>query len=762
MGLRQQFLFGDLLPGRPDEERESCDNGNYLRLNRAPRQNFEKHEVFMNLRANQVLWPVVAVLLLLISSLEGQSADGCEPCWGRSEKRDYLYLKTPHSNHKIIYTKSREFCTDHLEEIWAPTATMPKGHGVDIKAIPPNSWWEWGHISVAPTWCDYCYYFYVNEEGDDVFSYCNKDSIYSGYLHFRYNGDFPFLKRQIDYSKKYPNFEAYWPETSLKAYYLSEITVELFDNLVETTALKRVRSEENLYKEFITDSWYFDRLDFTLSRSLCVSCFRFSDFYQVCHDLNQFSRKHFPIEDCILIEAKIGEILDDLCPVFLEIYEESLSLHPTKEILEEVEFIECCYLPSKQFDRGPMAGRNLSESGLFQETSSSFEVDEIEYPESDSEFFPRAAESNQPLWFVANLLLSNGTVYNDFFMYGNAVESLTAAIKIDPCMIEAYQERATAYFEMGKLDLAIADYKKVKEIEKKNPPYSHKALGMDSRGIVTDVQYSTGFFVGICEGGACSIADLPGSTYQCCSGITNGLWSFYWANNKREVAIEFSADVIASSYLLVEFIATHTPQESAQLLVPELKELIKNWDNLSEYRKGENVGYIIGKYGVDVLVPIAAFNGLKRFRQLKRANSLLTIERCALSQAERAAIIDTSATYTARSAILRQSAKHGKVIVHNPNVIPHVMQKKRVWYRVLELSGDQMKDFEKVVNLLEENKIFSGKKEIIRDRLSSESGLFKICRYEIQVKGHILEAEFIEYLENGESYLKNAWVKWEN
>ena len=679
---------------------------------------------------SSILLHILVILSLFSSNLSYSMERGYAYSGTYLDDRD---LDHEDENGECIYFYgSDELCLScfNIASYWSFSEKYAED--IDIKVIPPTK-----RSSCYGNECSSCY---------------DEHPIFSGYLHFRYKGDYPFLKRQIEYSKRHPGYQTYWPETSSISEKISDEAVILFKDLIDSTALRKLITKPSLYNDFMVDSWYFTRLGpITLPRSLCVSCFRFSDFYQVCKDLLLFSEIHFTDPENIIIEEKIDRILDKLSGMFLDMYQESLSLHPTKEILEELEFIEYFYLPSKQFEEYKLIPRKSSTADHFLYNFLSFEAD----TDFDRELFPRDAESSQPLWFVASLLLTKGTAYNDFFLHKEAVESLTEAIKIDPWLIEAYQERAHAYFEMGKIELAILDYNKIKELEKKNPPYSLK----ESRGIITDVQYSTGFFVGLSEGGACSVADLPGSTYQCCSGITNGLWSFYWADNKREVAIEFAADVIATSYLLAEFIVTHTPQESAQLLVPELNDLIKNWDKLSEYRKGENVGYIIGKYGVDVLVPIAAFSGLQKFRKLKRANSLLTIERCALSQAERVAIIDTSATYSARSTVLHQSAKRGKVIARNPNVIPHVMDKKHAWDKLIKLSGDQAKDCEQVMMLLERNNIFRGKlAKKMTIPFEDPSSPLRNLRFEKTINGENVVAIFVENKEKLEIHLLDAWV----
>ncbi|MGA8165618.1 MAG: hypothetical protein WB791_11480 [Waddliaceae bacterium] len=66
-------------------------------------------------------------------------------------------------------------------------------------------------------------------------SYCNGEPFYCGYLHFMHKKAFPFLKKQINYTKKYPNYQAYWPETSVKAEKISNMAVKALENLFSET-----------------------------------------------------------------------------------------------------------------------------------------------------------------------------------------------------------------------------------------------------------------------------------------------------------------------------------------------------------------------------------------------------------------------------------------------------------------------------------------------------------------------------------------------
>lgn len=89
------------------------------------------------------------------------------------------------------------------------------------------------------------------------------------------------------------------------------------------------------------------------------------------------------------------------------------------------------------------------------------------------------------------------------------------------------------------------------------------------------------------------------------------------------------------------YLRTCDPEELAQLVVPELHELIINWCELSYDRRGELLGYTLGKYGLDILLPVAAIKGAKYTKALydmKRADKLCTLQTLAQSPESKQAL----------------------------------------------------------------------------------------------------------------------------
>ena len=94
-------------------------------------------------------------------------------------------------------------------------------------------------------------------------------------------------------------------------------------------------------------------------------------------------------------------------------------------------------------------------------------------------------------------------------------------------------------------------------------------------------------------------------------------------------------------------------------IVPELKSLCCNWDNLTTRNKGQQLGFIIGKYGIEIFTPVVGMKAFKVYRDLKRANSMLTLEHCVTSQAQKQLILSSALEHaTQRESYLKKVKIH--------------------------------------------------------------------------------------------------------
>jgi hypothetical protein len=166
--------------------------------------------------------------------------------------------------------------------------------------------------------------------------------------------------------------------------------------------------------------------------------------------------------------------------------------------------------------------------------------------------------------------------------------------------------------------------------------------------------------------------------------------------------------------------------------------------------------------GTDVFIPIGAVKGVSKLKALKRANTLLTLEECLVSEEAQAVILKKSNKIAAlREKLVADAIKKGKILVKNPNVKYHIMQKKHAWEKVISLTGDVEEDFKKVILFLEENHISDQKFFKKSFGFPEDAVVKKIIRsnYEAEIHGQLVQAVFENYVETGESFLKDAWIK---
>ena len=208
--------------------------------------------------------------------------------------------------------------------------------------------------------------------------------------------------------------------------------------------------------------------------SLCI-CFRFSDFYQVAKDLATFSEDHFNESESLLIQEKLDAILDRLSPLFLQIYEESLSVFPTDEMVNEVKFIELLYNSD-----GVQKKRARNLSTVSNQASILLKKFRFEAARIDN---ANENPPDVPDWLIADYWLYEGVKCNDLFFHAQAIVYLNASIAQDGNNIEAYQERIHSHFEMGNLNLAIEDYKKIEQLK------AHKKSFLVCRSVDSSEEY---------------------------------------------------------------------------------------------------------------------------------------------------------------------------------------------------------------------------------------------------------------------------------
>lgn len=240
---------------------------------------------------------------------------------------------------------------------------------------------------------------------------------------------------------------------------------------------------------------------------------------------------------------------------------------------------------------------------------------------------------------LSSVYLQLGEAYSETLEYDKAIECLTKAIKASPENKQAYFERAVAYFENGQFDQALEDYL-VSNIKP-------KSLSLEAEDFVS---FASGISIGAKNGGVQAGVEFIPSLLSSLHGIGETLWTF------AQDPIHVSQDFVESAIDCFNFVRSSTSQELLETIVPELKDLIGNWDQLAPDKRGEGTGFIIGKYGVEIFASAGVIKGMQFFRQLKRANSLLNLQAAALSERNRSLIVAEAAKRAkARQEVFRSA-----------------------------------------------------------------------------------------------------------
>ncbi|MDP1835643.1 MAG: hypothetical protein Q8K75_06895 [Chlamydiales bacterium] len=579
---------------------------------------------------------------------------------------------------------------------------------------------------------------------------CGYPRFYAGYLHFLYKNDFPFLKKQIAYSSKYPIAQEFWPENNATAMNISDTAVSMFKELFRTTALKRVAIETALSKDFMVSSWYFSSLQNVSHIALCATCFHFSDYYQVSRDLRMFSRCHFAPDDYRLIESKLAEILDYLSVLFRVLYDEVLEGTDVPELWQEVEFIENLYN-----DLGTQAricpvcmpqklSPSRSESPIAP-VSSVCDLPKASHVESEL-VVPLALPGEKispPDWCTAPSYFAQGVQYNDLFLFADAIKALDQAIAFNTKDSDAYLERAFAYFELGKIDLAIADYAKAKQLNGGQLAASSSVMRLGP------MDYSVGLCIGLLEGSRTSAEELGPAMGDCASCLMKGVWAFACS------PIEVSADFIVASKDFIEALK-QTDLSYLQILCPEVYDLCCQWDGCSEYDRGSKLGFIVGKYGLDILLPAQAVKLYQKYRTLKLANTAFTMERIVASEAAKKAILAEASAHTARREATRQAAKTNGGLLLKDTAAGHIVTETHLWEKVVKLTGNPKEDLKTVLQFIEDHNIVSPANWQKKKDVLFPTVLKSYYKKDIGSEQVIVIVETV--LKTGDKRLQNAYV----
>lgn len=133
--------------------------------------------------------------------------------------------------------------------------------------------------------------------------------------------------------------------------------------------------------------------------------------------------------------------------------------------------------------------------------------------------------------------------------------------------------------------------------------------------------FTIGFTTGTIQGGIhCLEAFFP-YLISMASGIKNGVNAFI------DSPSHFTQKVIKYSQVITQYIKDHTLYEILALIVPEIKDLIEDWNHHSSYQKGKILGYIAGHYGLDFFGFYGLIKGAQVCKTVKKAHKIYAIQK---------------------------------------------------------------------------------------------------------------------------------------
>lgn len=594
----------------------------------------------------------------------------------------------------------------------------------------------------------------VNCESKD-----KRPAIYSGYV------DLP-LRKYLGHLEKQANFyilfncPCLWPECSEKAAQISDKAYLLFNDLILTTQLSELLENKKAQKKFIKNEGIHLN-EHLLTISFIAHQFRFTDYYHVCRDIEEYSQSKYDELEFARIKDKLDNILETLHPLFFSLYESCLAKHPTKQIKQEVRFLKLLI--------GDISGLEASTC-LIDDAYQNYPNEDIPNNDTNFEFSIEQNTENLDLEkninesinadkdsfiLIDEILLEQGSLLNDLLSYKAAIEVLTKLIKSNPKCRNAYIERASAYFELNEISLALQDYYHAKKLTVTAP--FKRTIALDAIYIPDHKNdFCEGLILGTLEGGKISAEEFFPSVLSCCRGLLNGLWAFVL--NPKDLSLE----MVNSAYSMGEYISSHTTIECLECFIPELQDLSLTWNKINDYSKGKKIGYMIGKYGVEIFAPIGVIKGTNKFRTLKRANTMCTLESCAISQVNKTKILEEGAKRSAiRESLIVEVQKSGKIYPKNANAVPHILQDKHAWEKIVDIKmpikikGNLEENFASVIHLLEKEQLLSQK--YFTETLFSK-GCLKVNKHTKIINGHKVEAIFEINSETNLSLLQDAWV----
>ncbi len=159
--------------------------------------------------------------------------------------------------------------------------------------------------------------------------------------------------------------------------------------------------------------------------------------------------------------------------------------------------------------------------------------------------------------------------------HNQAIHHFGKAIEINPTNPIPYLQRGIAHFELGQYDHSLEAFQ---QFTTQSPIQTSHPLSV--------VEFSQGFAKGLMKG-----------VYESGEGFILFMADFV------KHPVQTSKQMVESISTLVDLVRSDKWGIVAEVLSPEIHQLVTQWDMLSSENKGKLAGHAIGKHGADILTP---------------------------------------------------------------------------------------------------------------------------------------------------------------
>ncbi len=338
---------------------------------------------------------------------------------------------------------------------------------------------------------------------------------------------------------------------------------------------------------------------------------------------------------------------------------------------------------------------------------------------------------------ASEIYQAQGEAESEVGLYEQAIVSLGLALQKDPSNKNLYLERAINYFEAGKFDEAIADYLEAGK-PRKTPELSSQQV----------MEFSAGLCLGLAKGGGQAVVEFVPGVLSLVTGLSHFTWEL------ATHPVDTSKDLVHTTMEIAQFLQSNDGLEILCAIVPEVDSLVKGGNRLSQLEQGELVGQMIGRYGTDFLLFAGTTKALKYCRDLRRANTLLAIEKSAKSLNKRKYFESIWKERTALAKQIRKSKGDVGKELFRAFRNDHLTERE---VRVL-LHNAGMKTFSRPKNIPQNWKVALSQKKGGMLYMKDEFNSVRVMRGDKKARYLSQRTPYVKQMKNGKYLDKNGVV----